>query len=168
MPDKLILYMYQSWMDLDAAVAGLTAEEATTRDHGGSSIAWTAGHVANMVDSWLNVRFQKLPPHPLISQTAFRTGESGDASDWPGIEAGVAEVRRRAKALLDADPGPDLDQTIPYDGSIQYLRPVGLSIRYAVLRIAAHHFLHTGEIGTLRARIGRPIPDDREWGKTFL
>jgi len=36
MPEKLVLFMYQSWADLDRAVDGLTPEEATARYDGGS------------------------------------------------------------------------------------------------------------------------------------
>lgn len=168
MPDKLVLFMYQAWMDLSAAVEGLTTEEATTRDHGGSSIAWVVGHVTNMVDSWLNVQFQGLPPDPTISQALFRRGESGDAADWPAIQSGAEEVRQRARVFLEGDLAPDLDLTIPYQGSIQLLHPTGLSLRYAVLRIAGYHFLHAGEIGALRSRLGRPLADDPGWGKIFL
>ena len=44
--DKLILLMYRSWADIDRAVEGLTAKEATARYDGGSSMAWTFGHLA--------------------------------------------------------------------------------------------------------------------------
>jgi hypothetical protein len=54
MADKLILLMYQSWTDLDNAIDGLSAEQATTWYDGGSVIAWTVGHVTTQVDSWLN------------------------------------------------------------------------------------------------------------------
>ena len=51
MPHKLSLFLYESWSTFDEAVDGLTPEEATTRHDGGSSIAWTIGHVTNMLDS---------------------------------------------------------------------------------------------------------------------
>lgn len=167
MPDKLIALLLQSWADLDWAVAGLGPESATAR-HGGSSIAWTVGHVTNQVDAWLNVRFQALPPHPLIGDQAFRTGGSGAAEDWPSILAAVAEVHASARMFLNSRRAADLDQAIPYDGAIAYLRPAGLSLRHAGMRIAAHHFLHVGEIVTVRAYLGHPLADDREWGKALL
>ena len=58
MPDRLVLFLYESWKYLDESVEGLTREEATTRHYGGSSIAWTIGHVTTMVDSWINANFQ--------------------------------------------------------------------------------------------------------------
>jgi uncharacterized damage-inducible protein DinB len=166
MTDKVVALMYQSWDDLDHAVAGLTAEEATARHDGGSSIAWTLGHVTHMVDSWLVVNFQGLPPHPVINDTAFARGGGGEANDWPAILAGVKEVRDAARRFLDQEP--DLDRLIPYHGSIQYLHPVGLSLRYALMRIAAHHFVHAGEIVTIRSRMGQPVPDVPDWGRTLV
>ena len=95
MPHRLTLFLYESWSMLDDAVEGLTPEEATTRYDGGSSAAWTIGHVTTMVDSWLNVNFQGLPPHPIISGSQFRVGGSGEWGDWPGILSAADEVRHR-------------------------------------------------------------------------
>ena len=73
MADKLVALMYESWADLDRAVTGLNPDEATDRHGGSSGIAWTVGHVTHMLDSWIGVRFQGLPPHPVISDANFRT-----------------------------------------------------------------------------------------------
>lgn len=166
--DNLILLMYRSWADLDRAVAGLTEEELTVRQGGSSSIAWTFGHVMNMVDSWINTRFQRLPPHPVISDQVFRAGGSGEALDWPTVRAAVKEVREAARGFLDAVPAPDLDRVIPYDGSIEVLRPRGLSLRYALMRIAAHNFVHVGEIATIRSNRGHPAGDFPDWGSDLV
>jgi hypothetical protein len=163
----LIALLYQSWADLDLAVSGLDAETATVCHDGGSSIGWTVGHVTNMVDAWLNVRFQGLPAHPVVGQPAFRAGGSGAAEDWPGILNGMGEVQAAARSFLDSGR-VELEQSIPYDGSIMYLRPVGLSLRYAVMRIAAHHFLHVGEILTTRARLGHTVEDAPNWGASLV
>ena len=168
MPKKLIALMYESWADLDRAISGLTPEEAMARHDGGSSIAWTVGHLTHMLDSWIVVRFQGLPPHPVISQPRFRTGGSGEAKDWPVILAGMKEVRETARGFLDSRQEPDLDRVIPYDGSIKYLRAVGLSLRYAVMRIAAHHFVHVGEVVTIRSRLGHAIEDFPDWGQALV
>ena len=167
MPDKVVALMYESWADLDRAVSGLTPDEATVYHNDGSSIAWTVGHVTHMLDSWIVVRFQDLPPHPVISNPMFRAGGSGEAKDWPMILAGVKEVREAASRFLDRQE-PDLDRMIPYDGSLQFLRPLGLSLRYAVMRIAAHHFVHVGEIVTIRSRLGHAIEDFPEWGRALV
>ena len=168
MLDKLILLMYESWADLDRAVNGLTPEQATTRHDGGSAIAWTVGHVSNMVDSWINMRFQGLPPHSVISHPIFRTGGSGEAKDWPAILTAVKEVRDAARRFLDSAEEPDLDRVIPYDGSINFLRTTGLPLRYALMRIAAHHYIHMGEIVTIRSRLGHEIEDLPEWGRALI
>src|SRR5688572_10109135 len=81
MPDNLALLVYQAWSDLDQAIAGLTPEQATERRDGQSAVAWTVGHVSQQVDSWLNMRLQGLPRHPLLADPCFATGAGGD---WPG------------------------------------------------------------------------------------
>jgi len=163
--DPLTLLMYRSWADIDRAVEGLTAKEATARYEGGSSIAWTFGHVACTLDSWINSRFQGLSPHPVISRPAFRSGGSGEVDDWPAVQAAVREVRDASRRFLDADPPPDLDRMIAYDGSIEDLRPIGLSLRYTLMRISAHHFVHVGEIVTIRSQRGHAVGEFPDWGR---
>ena len=168
MASKLVLLMYESWAQLDRSMSGMTPGEMTTRYDGGSNVVWTVGHVTNMVDSWINVRFQGLSPHPVISQADFRTGGSGEAKDWPNISAAVSEVRDAARWFLDSKTDSDLDILIPYDGSIAFLRPIGLRLSYAIMRIAAHHFQHAGEIVTIRSRLGHEIDGSSEWGKALV
>jgi hypothetical protein len=160
--------MYRSWADLDRAVDGLTGAEATARHNGGSSIAWTFGHVAQTVDSWINTKFQGLAPHPLLGRPALRSGGSGETDSWNTIEAGVREVRDAARKFLDADPPPDLDRVIDYTGSIEDLRSTGLSLRYALMRISAHNFVHVGEIVTIRSRLGHTVGEFPNWGRDLV
>ena len=82
MPDRLVLFLYESWKYLDESVEGLTREEATARHDGGSSIAWTIGHVTTVVDSSVNANFQDLPSHPFISGNRFRNGGSPSLHTW--------------------------------------------------------------------------------------
>jgi uncharacterized damage-inducible protein DinB len=168
MASKLVLLMYESWAQLDRSMSGLTPEEMTTRYDGGSSVAWTAGHVSTMVDSWINVRFQGMPPHPTISQADFRVGGSGEAKDWPLISEAVSDVREAARRFLDSKQDADLESVIPYDGSIAFLRPIGLSLGYAVMRIAAHHFQHAGEIVTISSRLGHVVDESGDWGRALV
>ncbi|TMG01304.1 MAG: hypothetical protein E6I03_08920 [Chloroflexi bacterium] len=126
------------------------------------------GHVTHTVDSWINTRFQGLSPHPVISQPACRSGASGDADGWRSIQAAVREVRDASREFLEADHPPDLDRVIPYDGSIEQLRPVGLTLRYALMRISAHHFVHVGEIVTIRSRLGHAVGDFPDWGRDLV
>ena len=165
MPDRLVLFLYESWKYLGESVEGLTREEATTRHDGGSSIAWTIGHVTTMVDSWINTNFQGLPPHPFISGHRFRIGGTGECDDWEEVLSATDEVRRRARAYLDS--GPPIDNIIPYGGSIEFLQETGLRLSYALLRTAAHHFIHGSGIVTVRSRLGHDT--DRlsgpDWGR---
>jgi uncharacterized protein DUF664 len=169
MTDKLVLFMYESWAQLDRAVEGLAPSDAEARHEGASRIAWTVGHVTHMVDSWLNVKFQGLSPHPLFGDATFRSGASGDAPPWPEVVAAVEDVRQSARRLFDSEPGPSLDDRVPYDGSIPALRSAGLSLRYALMRISAHHFIHTGEIDTIRARLGHSQPaTSPDWAPNLM
>jgi hypothetical protein len=166
--DKLILFTYEAWAAVDAATAGLDDADAEARHDGASPIAWTVGHVTHMVDSWINVNFQGMPPHPLINTDVFRTGASGDSPPWPEVMEGVADVRRRARAFLDRVAGPDLERRVPYAGSILLLRETGLSLSYALMRISAHHFMHAGEIETIRARVGHSVRPQPDWARGLM
>ncbi len=84
MPDNLVLFIYESWKNLDESVDGLTREEATARHYGGSSMAWTIGRVTTMLGSWLNANFQGLPPHPFLVGTGFATAGRASATTGRG------------------------------------------------------------------------------------
>jgi hypothetical protein len=165
---QVIQVTYQSWADLDRAIAGLNEAQATAREPAFSSIAWTVGHLSQMVDSWLNVRFQSLPPQPLLSSPAFAMGSSGEVENWSAIVEALTGVQDSARRFLDSPSEQGLDVTVPYTGSIQWLRPHGLQLRHALLRIAAHHFGHIAEILTIRTRLGVGLTDDIEWGRSFV
>ncbi len=125
----------------------------------GSAFAWTDGHVANSIDSWINVRFAGQTPHPVIAVPNLRFGGSGRTDDWAAIEAGVREVRARAREYLQDRGEAELDLVIPYDGSYAPLREYGLSLRFAILIDNTHHYYHIGEIATKRERIGKRKDD---------
>ncbi len=154
---KLVGLLFEAWKDMDRVLADLDPEEAVRPLDGGSSFAWTAAHVANQVDAWINVRFQRRAPHELIGQARFRVGGTGAADDWQAIEAGVREVRDAARSYLEGLGQSDLDLVIPYDGSLEPLRESGLGLRYALLRICAHHYYHIGEIAAKRSGLGQRV-----------
>ena len=156
---KLVGLLFEAWKDMDRVLAGLDSEEVARPLDGGSSFAWTAGHVANQVDAWINARFQGRAAHELIGQARFRVGGTGAADDWQAIRAGVQEVRDAARAYLERLNEADLDLALPYDGSLSHLREGGLSLRYALLRICAHHYYHIGEIATKRGALGQQVGD---------
>ena len=156
---KLVGFLLAAWSDMDRVLADLDPAEAVRSLDGGSSFAWTVAHVANQVDAWINVRFQRRAPHELIGQGRFRAGGTGVADDWEAIQTGVQEVRRAAGAYLASLNESDLDLVIPYDGSFAHLRETGLGLRYALLRTCAHHYYHIGEIATVRSRLGQRVGD---------
>ncbi len=156
---KVVGLLFEAWKDMDRALAGLNAAQAIRPEDGGSSFAWTDAHVANQVDAWINVRFQRQGAHKLIGQDHFRAGGPGEADDWEAIQAAVREVRNAARNYLVGLTENDLDLVIAYDGSFSRLRETGLSLRHALLRICAHHYFHIGEIATKRSRLGQRVGD---------
>ncbi|MDO8616131.1 MAG: DinB family protein [Dehalococcoidia bacterium] len=156
---QLVGLLFDAWDDLDRVLAGLDERTALAAGPGESSFAWTVAHLANQLDAWTNVRFQGLPPHPLISQTRFRIGGSGLAGDWPAIRAAALAVRESARAYVEGLADGDLDLTVSYDGSLAHLRERGLNLRYALLRTIAHHYFHIGEIAAKRAGLGHSPGD---------
>ena len=146
--------LFSAWTDLDEAVADVTPEDMLRRIDGGSSFAWTLAHVSHAVDSWINARFQGLPPQPLVHELRFRVGGDGQAEDWEAIQAAVAEVRDRARPYLSSVTESDLARILPYEGGYAAFREHGIQLRVAVLQNAAHHYLHLGEIVTRRPALG--------------
>jgi len=156
---RLVGLLFEAWKDMDRVLSDLEPAEAIRPLDGGSSITWTAAHVANQVDAWINVRFQRRASHELIGQARFRVGGTGAADDWQAIQAGVQEVRDAARRYLEGLDESDLDLVIPYDGSFSRLRESGISLRYALLRTCAHHYFHIGEIATKRSALGQQVGD---------
>ena len=156
--DKQIGLLYEAWADLDRVIEGLDALTATRSLEGGTSIAWAVAHVTTQVDSWVNVRLAGLSPHRVISDTRFRLNGSGvPKEDWQLILGSIDEVRRSARQYLDNSP--PMDTLAPYTGSLEYLRESGITLRYAVLKMSAHHYFHIGEISTRRDLLGHSVGD---------
>ena len=150
-------FVYDAWADLDRAVEAVDSALAEERPEGGSAIAWSVAHVTNQLDGWVNTRFAGLQAHELIGSRRFRDGD-GRAADWPAIQRGVVAVRQLARSFLDPLSEGDLRRTISYDGSLLELRAGGLNLGYALLRIAAHHYLHIGEIASCLGSRGLAVP----------
>ena len=159
MTHTLVALVLEAWQDLDRVLEGLDAETATRQPDGQSAFGWTLAHVTNQVDSWINVNFQHQPPHPLIGAPEFRAGSAGAATDWDAIRTGVDDVRRAARPYLEGLTGTDLERLVPYTGSLQPLRQHGLRLRYALVRIAAHHYFHIGVVACQRDRMGHAVGD---------
>lgn len=86
-------------------------------------------------------------------------GSAGVADDWDLTRAGALEVRGAARPLLESVTDVDLDRWVPYSGSLLALREHGLTLRYALLRVAAHHYFHIGVIACQRDRAGEQVGD---------
>jgi hypothetical protein len=155
---KLVGFLFDAWDDLDRCLAGLDPGLAVDASSG-SSFAWTAGHLASHVDTWINVRIAGREPHPLLGQQRFRAGGSGEAGDWPAVQAAVTEVHEAARAYLDPLTETDLDLVVPYDGSFLHLRGPGLPLRHALMRVCAHYYFHIGEIASKRTALGHDVGD---------
>ena len=70
--DPLVGLVTEGWDELDRVLDGLDAADATRQVDGGSSFAWTLGHVTNQLDSWVNVRLQHVAPHPVLEDARWR------------------------------------------------------------------------------------------------
>ena len=159
MTPTVVALVLEAWRDLDRVLEGLDAATATEQVGGQSAFGWTLAHVTNQVDSWINVNFQGRPPHPLISAPEFRAGSAGAALDWDAIRAAVDEVRRTARPYLEGLTEHDLERIVPYTGALLPLREHGLRLRYALVRIAAHHYFHIGVAACQRDRLGHSVGD---------
>jgi DinB superfamily len=156
----LVGLVFGGWDDLDRALAGVDASAAVRQVDGGSSFAWTLAHLSQQVDSWLNVRFFGQPPNPLLAQERWRTGGTGQADDWPAIQQAAQEARATARRHLEHLAEADLDRTRPYQGRMPHLQGKAISLRYALARVAAHHYFHLGEIASVRSRrLGEQVGD---------
>jgi len=156
---KLVALVFETWLDADRVMEGLTPEQAGENFHDGSSFAWTAGHIANTLDFWVNVRFAGHNPHPLISQSRFRFGGDGEADDWEAIRCGAAEVRSVTRAFIQGMSDVDLELSKPYQGSFKELEGRDISLRYYLSRVIAHHYFHIGEIASKRTMLGHNVGD---------
>lgn len=149
----------EAWHDLDRATADLSSEDAERRVGTASPISWSVAHCTHMVDSWLNVNFQEAEPHGFLNGDTFRKGAAGDPLDWDAVQSAVCEVREAASGYLESLREDHLEERIPYTGSIAALREIGFSPRYAMMRIAAHHYFHIGEIVAVRNALGHDVGD---------
>lgn len=160
--------LLESLHDLHLGLDGLPDELAIARHDDASSIAWTAAHVTQGLDSLILYRFAGRARDPMLSDAALGAGGTGTVTDWPTLRAKITEIQAAASDFLATLTPADLGRTVPYDGSIASLRPTGINLEYALLRVAAHHFTHAGEIGAIRSTMGFPLPDNGQWGRLFL
>jgi hypothetical protein len=148
----------EAWKDTDRVVEGVSDEEAALQPEGQSSIAWALGHVTEHVDRLLNHTLQGRDRHRLLGVDRFRMGSEGKAEDWKAIRAAVEEVRDVARPYLEGIIEEDLDVRHDLPGAVSSaLGP--LTLRYALLRIASHHYFHVGVIACQRDLRGGKVGD---------
>ena len=156
---KLVALVFETWEDADRVMEGLTPKQAGENFRGGSSFAWTAGHIANTLDFWVNIRFAGHKPHPLISQSRFRFGGGGEADDWEAIRCGSTEVRSLTRTFIEGMSDIDLERSKPYQGDLKELVGKDISLRYYLSRVIVHHYFHIGEIASKRTMLGHNVGD---------
>ena len=160
MPTALAGMVVEAWNDLDRATAGLSSEDAERRVGTASPISWSVAHLAEHLDANVNARFQQQDRHPFFGQETFRFGAAGDAADWSRVQLAVQEVRQAAGPFLKGLAEADLSRTVPYDGAIAVARKAGeMSLEYALIRVALHHYFHIGEIAAVRNSLGHQVGD---------
>jgi hypothetical protein len=158
--NPLVGLVIEGWYELDRVLDGLSVEDATQQVDGGSSFAWTLGHLTNQLDTWINVRLQDVPPHPLVEEERWRMGGAGDADNWEEIRAAAVIVRATARPFLERLDDAALAAESPYAGSLPELVGRQVSLRYTLQRIAAHVYFHIGEIASVRSRrLGHHVGD---------
>lgn len=91
-PQWEVRLLQTAWNDIDRALEDVRSEDLTRQIRGGSSFAWTLGHITHGIDSWINVRFLKLDPHPLYEDGRFLFGGDGCADDWSNVQNAVTEI----------------------------------------------------------------------------
>ncbi len=148
----------EAWSDFDRVVDGVSAEEAVRNPEGQSSIAWTLGHVTEHVDRMVNHGLRGRDRHAFLGADRFRMGSAGVADDWDPIVAATKEIRGAALRYLETLTEADLDRRFDSPGAItKRLGPI--TVRYALYRIAAHHYFHIGVIACQRDLRGESVGD---------
>lgn len=135
------------------------SDEEALAGEAGSTYAWTVAHLANQVDSWINVRFAHGAPHPLVSADRYRFGGDGRADAWAELRDAAAGVRAAATTYLGSLTESDLERTMPYPGSLPELRDRPVSLRYTLIRVVTHHYFHIGELASKRSAAGHSVGD---------
>lgn len=157
LPNLPVTMLLTAWDDLDRAIEDVTDCDMLRQIGGGSCFAWTIAHLTYGVDSWINRRFQNLPPNPVVMDPRYNFGGDGSADDWPTIREAVNDVRNNLRPYLLDLSESDLDLTLPYDGSYDAFRERGINLRVAIVQSAIHHIFHLGEIVAKRELMGYSV-----------
>ena len=156
--DGLAGLVLEAWDDFDRVLDGLSAEDAGLQPSGQSSAAWALGHVTEHLDRWVNHTLQGHDRHPFLGVDRFRMGSEGAAGEWDAIRDATQEVRDAARPYLEKITSDRLDERHEFAGAVsKALGP--LTLRYALIRIGAHHCFHIGVIACQRDLRGDSVGD---------
>jgi hypothetical protein len=156
--DPLVGLVFEAWDDFDRVLERLSADDAGLRPSGQSSAAWALGHVTEHLDRWINHTLQGFERHPVLGVDRFRMGSEGAADDWDAIRVATKEVRERARPYLEGITSDRLDDRHEFLGAISQ-ELGGLTLRYALIRIGAHHYFHIGVVACQRDLRGDHVGD---------
>jgi hypothetical protein len=106
----------EGWAELDRVLDKLSNEDATRQVDGGSSFAWTLGHLSSQLDTWINVRLQHLSQNPAFATPGWGMDGTGAADNWDEIRQATAEVRSVARPYLESLSEADLAAARPIGG----------------------------------------------------
>jgi hypothetical protein len=154
----------EAWRDLDRALDGLSSGDAERRLGGASPISWTVAHLAENVDRLLNDQFLGEERNVFLNVGPFKFGAPGDPADWETVLQEAQKVRETCRRHLEGLSESDLERRAPYEGSSAAIREAtekagGISLRYALIRVALHHYFHIGEIASARRAAGHQVGD---------
>jgi DinB family protein len=156
--DPLVGLVFGAWDDFDRVLNGLSAGDAGLQPGGQSSAAWALGHVTEHLDRWINHTLQGRDRDALLGVDRFRMGSPGAADDWDAIRTATQEVRAAARPYLEGITADRLDERYEFQGAISG-ELGGLTLRYALMRIGAHHYFHIGVIACQRDLRGDSVGD---------
>ncbi len=128
-----------------------------------SPISWTVAHPAENVDRLINDLFLGKERNAFLKGGSFRVGAAGEPAEWEAVLRETLNVREACRSFLEGLSEGDLERRVPYDGSLAIRaaaeRAGGLSLRYALARLALHHYYHIGEIVSARRAAGHQVED---------
>lgn len=94
--------------DLMRAVDDLAPAAAQTRPGDRlNSISWVVAHVAQHMDSWVNVAIGQKARTEFLGQPQFSTGGDGVPPDWASVLVAVTQVVGNARSSVQ-----DLDSAV--------------------------------------------------------
>lgn len=141
--------------DFERAIGDLTPAAAEGRPSDRlNSIAWIVAHVAQNVDSTVNVAIGAQPRTEFLWGDQFATGSEGVPPEWGAVSAAVREVFERARRTVELLDSAALTTPRAYTGSLAALQGRTVRLEYRVARLSAHLYTHIGEIQAIRSTLG--------------